>query len=298
MDPENQVMIVTDLKFQLDDMPNHISLNESVNITGFFTDQQQLISREDFLNLIDISVQVEGGEKWNMPAVVGKGGLFSVDIGKKLEKGRYDLKIIADGKTFKREVAKTIEVRGGLVTIEKQVDSTGRRVVIKLTPDVSVINASMMAVEATVSQIGKMPKTRVVEKKDGQWILSIEAPGQGGRKIVNFSIMANTIQGEAISPNVAPIVIDDSLFDKEIDKAPVDDPVQNDEGDSDEKSSPEKLEIDEDNDGDPEESVDWIKTSAIVVGINVLLIVLGFFGDKFMKKQSADKQEKLLSRLD
>lgn len=301
MDPENQVMIVTDLKFQLDEMPNHISLNESIDVTGFFTDQQQLISREDFLNLIDISVQVKDGEKWNMPAVIGKQGLFSVEIGKELKKGRYDLKIIADGKTFKREIAKTIEVKEGLVAMEKQVELAERRVTIKLIPDISVINVSMMAVEATISQSNKPSKAQAVEKKDGQWVLSIEAAGQGGRKIVNFSIMANTIQGDAISPNIAPVIIDDRLFDKEREATQLSEPVK----DEDEKASPEKMEIERDEDGldaeeveEPEEPIDWIKTSAIVVGINILLIAIGFFWYKIMKKKSADNQEKLLSRLD
>ncbi len=304
MDPENQVMIVTDLKFQIDAIPKHISLNEPVKVTGFFTDRQQLISREGFLNLIDIVVQIDGGEKRAIPAVIGKQGLFSKTLEGELKKGRHTLKIIADGKTFKREVAKTIDVKEGLVLMEKEVDLAGRTVTIKLIPDISVIDATMMAVEATISQVGRQAEMQVMEKKGGHWLLFVKAAGRGETKIINFSIMANTIQGIVISPNVAPIIIDDSLFEKERDKAQIDKPMNDDESGGKkvsiekEKKNLDEEELDDAEADDPEEPTDWIKVSSIVAGVNVLLIAVGFFGFKFLKKQSADKQDKLLSRLD
>ena len=60
-----------------------------------------------------------------------------------------------------------------------------------------------------------------------------------------------------------------------------------------EKESPEQAE-----EADEETSeVNWMKTGAIVVAINIILIAAGFFLYKLLKKRSAEKQTQLLDRL-
>jgi len=297
MDPENQVMIVTDLKFEIDALPNYISLNESVEISGFFTDQQQLISREEFLSLIDISIQQQDGEKWTMPAVTGKLGLFSRTLGSELKKGRHTLRIIADGKTFKRELSKTLEIIESLVLMEKQVDIPKRTVTIKLIPNKLALDMEMMAIEASITQIGKKPKKLAIEKKARHWELVVSAPESDVSQVVNFSIMANTLQGKAVSPRVHPIIIDNRLFKVEEPKAVLIEPENETIEDSIPESNDKAL---EENDAplDEAEPVHWMRTSMVVGVINILLITAGYFGFRFMRKQALSKQEQLLSRLD
>lgn len=299
MDPDNQVMIVTDLKFELDEVPKHLSLNETIDITGFFTDGQQLISKKDFLNLIDISIQQVGGKKWTMPAIAKKPGLFSQTIGKELKQGRHTLKIIADGKTFTREVDKIIEVKESLVRLEKAVDLESRTVTIKLIPDKTVINTGVMAIEATISQSGQPAKQQIILQTEGQWLLSVEAPETGESKIVNFSILTNTLEGEAISPNVPAVIIDERLFEqgkepveiaKPADKKAVVDKVKKQQAEKEDNSESEL-------EAEPE-SVNWVKTAVIVLIVNILLIVCAFFAYKYMKNKTLSQQQALLSRLD
>ncbi|MFW5442954.1 MAG: vWA domain-containing protein [Methylococcaceae bacterium] len=300
MDPDNQVMIVTDLKFQVDETANHISEQEAFEVTAFFTDQQQLISRDDFLNLIDISIvdSNEQGEKseWKMSPVSGKAGLFSQSIGGKLEKGKHTLKIIADGKTFKRESVRTFDVVTSPVQIETEVNVVARTVRLKLEADEAVINTKMMTVQAIISQSNKGTEHKEMEKINGTWVLEIAVPEQGGSRIINFSIMAKTVQGNPISLNVKPVVINESLFTKlDVEAKPEISPPEM-------ENTEEEVEL---NGGEPEDEIiveekagiNWVKTSLIVVGMNVFFITVGFFGFKFMKKKMAEKQEKLLDRL-
>jgi len=297
MDPENQVMIVTDLKFEVDELPNYISLNEQIEVTGFFTDKQQLITRKDFLSLIDISAQLEGGTKWNILPAKNKEGFFRQSIGEGLKTGRHVLKILADGKTFKREFAHNIEVTESLIEVQKDVNLKDRTVTITVIPDKSIINVDMMAVEANISQVAKQSKSHEMQRMDDQWQMLIQAPKRGDSIIVNFSIMANTVQGRAISPNIPSLVIDDRLFDSNKPKQPVIEARKNDKRTV-KKVISDKPEQEPQEQVDEVEAVNWTKTSIIVVIINVLLILSGFFGFKYMKKQTAEKQEKLLSRLD
>ena len=299
MDADNQVMIVTDLKFQLDDIPGHLSKNESFDLMAYFTDQQQLISREDFLSLIDITIEQMDSQgsknQWKMMPVAGKAGLFSKTIGPVLEKGKHTITVVADGKTFERESVLTIEVMDGPVVVETDVNQNERTVKLTLIPDKAILNTEMMTIEATISQSGKDAEIQVIDKKQGQWELVVNAPPEGGRKIINFSIMARTVQGNSVSPDIKPVVIDNSLFSKVVSEQEIK-PIE-------EKA--EEIVQDESNEDveetvatvEEEEGVNWIKTSAIVIGINIVLIIAVFFLLKYTKKKTLDKQAQLLDRL-
>ncbi len=300
IDPDNQVMIVTDLKFELDEIPTHILFKDSFNVSGFFTNQQQLITRSDFLQLIDLSIFLEDGQRFKMTAVSGKQGLFSKTLGAELKPGRHTLKIIADGQTFKREVTRVIEVIDSLIAVKKQVDSILHKVTIELIPNSIAINTDMMTIEASISQLGKQTVKQVLEKKSGQWKLVVNEPETGASKIVNFSVIANTPQGKSISPVILPIVVNTGLFNAAKPKVPIIKLKKK------KTKKPAKIadkieaEVEDEADIDKVEAepVNWVKTIIIILIINIILIAIGFFAYKYVKKQSATKQDQLLSRLD
>jgi uncharacterized protein (TIGR03503 family) len=299
MDPENQVMIVTDLKFQVDGIPKHIMENEALNLSAYFTDKQKLISRDDFLRLINIKVELTDaqGEKieWKMQAVKEKAGLFAKTIESTLKKGTYSLKIIADGTTFQRENIQTIKVIDSLISVEQDVDLTERKVNLKLIVDKTAINTESMNVQATISYPDQSSKTEEVEKIGDDWLLSIDAPDDDERILVNFSVMAKSNEGKLVTPNIKPVIISHSLFSvddievEEIKEAPI--KVVKKEIQS-------KEEVDEDDEFEEEnEPISWGKTWGVVIGVNIIFMVSGFFLIKMMKKRAAEKQAKLLGRL-
>jgi uncharacterized protein (TIGR03503 family) len=295
VDPDNQVMIVTDLKFKVDEIANHISAKESFKLTSYFTDQQQLISREDFLKLIEITVELvdEQGKKdqWIMQPVEGKAGLFSYKVKPLNKTGKYTITMIADAKTFKRESIQTIDVIEGSVGVETEINKVDRTITLKIIADEGIIDSQMMSVQVTIDQPGQASETHTLEKKSGNWQIIIEAPEQGKRKIINFSIMAKTKQGDSISPNIKPIVINDSLFAA---PEPVEEKKKEEIVAENVENKP--LEIVEEP-VEVKDEVNWMKTSIIVVVVNIILIAGCFFTFKFMKKRTADKQTQLLNRL-
>lgn len=309
MDPDNQVMIVTDLKFELDDIPNHLLANEKLDVVGFFTNNSKLISRQDFLSLINISVQIGAAKKLEVPAVSGKQGLFSLSLENQLKPGKQVLKIVADGKTFVRELNQTIEVIESLIEVNKKIKLKEREVEIELIPNSTALNTEMMTIEANISQLGKPSVRKVIEKKLGKWLLLITEP-KTGSKMINFSIIANTTSGESVSPVILPITINKRLFDEEQQKERVEKAKKKAEEDKIKAAEKEEEEdeMEEEKDSDKnegeegvkeqEEPINWVKTSIIVLLVNIVFIAAGFFGYKFIKKGAATKQEQLLSRLD
>ena len=307
MDPDNQVMIVTDLKLQLDDFPNYISVNESFDLRAYFTDQQQLISREDFLSLIDISIQQvdDQGRKneWKMMPVEDKAGFFSKTIEPLLGKGIHTITVLADGQTFERERVLSIEVVGSPVVVETDINQSERTVRLTLVTDQTIINTEMMTIQATITQSGKDAEVQNVDENEGRWELVVDAPAEGESKTISFSIMAKTVQGSSILPDVKPVVIDDSLFSKVVPESVSDlDEEKKDEENKPEEKTAEEVIQEQSNDQtkdtvEEKKPVNWIKTSVIVVGINIVLIIVFFLLYKFIKKKAVDKQAQLLERL-
>lgn len=294
MDPDNQVMIVTDLKFNVGDIPNHLSNQDSIDLTAYFSDTHELISREDFLSLIDVSVELINavGEKteWGMEADTEKLGLFRKRVDPILGEGQYTIKIKADGKTFQREHIQAINVDKSLISVTIDVDKELRSVVIKLIPDESEINTDMMSIQANITQIGEGAETRDLIENRGGWELVLNRLEEGSEQIINFSIIASSIKGKALSPNVKPIMINDGFFAKRK-KKPELIKIKDDL----EKEETPVVELDED---EEEEEINWTKTAGIVVGINLVLLIAGFFLFKFFKKRAAVVQAQLLARLE
>lgn len=300
MDPDNQVMIVTDLKFKVEDIPNHISDQESFDLTAYFSDKHQLISREEFLSLIEISIELinEDREKkeWKMQPVTEKAGLFRKIVEPGLGKGKHTLKIKADGKTFQREYIQEIEVVESLIRVDVEVNKKSRMVTIKLTPDKNVINTEMMSIQASFAQSGQVVENRELINKNDTWELVLQETLEGERKIINFSITARSLKGNALSPNLKPIVVDDSLFFKSKIESQNEEVDQNLEKTIDDQSD--NFDDEDEDDIDENNDVNWMKTSAIVVVVNIILIAIGFFLFNFLKKRAANSQAQLLARLE
>ncbi len=294
MDPDNQVMIVTDLKFKVEDIPNHISDQESLDLSAYFSDKHELISREEFLSLIEISIELinETGEKkeWKMQSVTEKPGLFQKIVEPGLGKGKHTIKIKADGKTFQREYIQSIEVAESLIRVDVEVNKKSRMIIIKLIPDKDVINIEMMSIQASIAQSGQVVENRELINKNNTWELVLQKTLEGERKIINFSITARSLKGNALSPNLKPIVVDDSLFFKS--------KIESQNEEIEQNLEKTKDDLDDEDEDDIDDNVNWMKTSAIVVIVNIILIAFGFFLFNFLKKRAANSQAQLLARLE
>ncbi len=296
IDPDNQVMIVTDLKFNLDELPKQIMEKESFELSAYFTEKHQLISRGDFLSLINITIEQsdDQGEKkeWKMHTVKARAGLFSQTLGSTFSKGKHRLKIIADGKTFQREIVHSLEVMESIISVEQNVDLREKVVHLRLVADKAIINTNRMNVQAVITYENQKSERKEIEKKADYWELSVDSPEGDERVLINFSVMANTIKGKPISPNIKPIVIHSSLFSaaevkefaKEINQEPL---VQKETIEEQEAE-----ELDEE-----KEPLSWSKTWGIVVAVNIVFIAAGFFLFRLLKKRTAEKQAELLGRL-
>ncbi len=312
-DPANQVMIMTDMKLHIDDLPEYISEQETVGIRIHFTEHGQLIKRQDFLKLVDVTLQQSdelGREKnWKLLPQADHPGYFSQQIHKTLTKGRHTLKILADGKTFKREIVRILEVIESVMRIKKSFDSELGKVTLELIPDQAVIDTDMITVKVDVKRSSERLESHEITPQAGRMLLELDRPEPGEKIIVNFSVFAKTVRGEPVTPKIKPVIIDDqwvaavqSIPEAKHDNAlkGVEDgtetdaakPVKREEADN-------QIETDEEEqvDEEVEENGSWGIVIGGVVLINLILLALGFFAYRYLRKKAAAKQEQLLERL-
>ncbi len=124
--------------------------------------------------------------------------------------------------------------------------------------------------------------------------MTVTAAKAGERKIINFTVMAQTVEGLPVSPVVPAVMIDDSLFDNSAAEEVIDVQVEQ------LPEAEEKLaeQVSEEESETEHEAVDWLKSSILVLLVNLLLMTAGYFIYKFIKKRELEKQQQLLSKLD
>lgn len=291
-DPDNQVMIVTDLKMLVDELPNFVAEKEPVTLKVHFTDQGKPISRADFLSMITMAVSLDGKPPFSMGPVSGQAGFFARSFGD-LSPGKHSFKIVADGKTFKRELQKEIDVVSAPIAVEKIIDSDKRAVTLKLIPDSALLDVTTLAVEVVINRTGKPPETHALVTKDGVWAVKLEDLAPGSETTVNFNATAKTLDGKPVSPAIKPVKIDDGFFLKNVAEPVVvpEPPMQE------EHAVKADSVVDKHEEAPQEAATNWLLVGGLVLGINLLMFGGGFFIYRTMKKANAEKQKQLLEKL-
>ncbi|ANE54402.1 vWA domain-containing protein [Methylomonas sp. DH-1] len=315
VDPDNRVMIVTDLKLQLSEIPNFVGEHEAVAIEAHFTDRDRLITRADFLGMLSLEVGLDQQAPLKM-APAGKPGFFQQNLNG-LALGKHSLKILADGKTFKREIISEIQVVAAPISVEREIDAAQRRVRLLLKPDLAVVDPAGMVVNAQVSRDGKPPETHVATEKDGIWQLELAELPPAAITKVGFNVMAKDRNGKPLAPAVKPLTIDDSWFQPAeppagaaVHAAEHGEHVQHDAAaaaaaesghepaaEHPSAESPPAAHAPPEQPHTPAEPTNWWLVGGILVAINLLFGVGGFFIHRYLKKSEAEQHQRLLERL-
>lgn len=121
IDPDNRVMVVTDLQLETNDLPNHVLVGERFDMSATLTEQGDAIERESFLQLVETTLtqQPVAGETQQNPLYRPVNQqTFRAELGALFEVGRNDIIITAKGPTFERQRRQSIN----LIAVPMQID--------------------------------------------------------------------------------------------------------------------------------------------------------------------------------
>jgi len=296
MDPDNQVVILTDLKMHLNDIASFMPEKQSLPIKLHFTDKDQLIKRPDFLELVTIGLSLDQQPPVTLEADKSQPGYFTQTLNE-LMAGKHSIKLIADGKTFKRELEREFEVVSTPVTVDVSPDKTQRSVTLTFKPDISVIDVQSLVINITLHKSNQETDTAIVMQTDGNWVFMLEKLPEGESLLLNFDVVAQSLDGKALKPLLAPITLDDNLFPVE-EKTETPAAITPDITPAVVTSEPTIP-----HPPAPEENTvavsdnNWTLTLSIIIGSNIMLGIIGFFAYRMLRKANQRKQLELLERL-
>jgi uncharacterized protein (TIGR03503 family) len=216
IDPDNRVMIVTNLKIKTNYLPNNIYLGEKIDVKLTLRDQKEIITDDDFLQLTSISITKQ--DKNDKPSKKkflhdnGLGddkkahdGVFDVSIGKTIQTGKNKYVIRASSDTFARELQQTFTVHdvallsAELEIIEKDGGDIKR---VRVSPNLEYINPKQIKISAELYSNDKSPQF-VTLKNDNlqqlEWYFETDNLNPDENYQIIFHMKSHSLRGRPIN---------------------------------------------------------------------------------------------------
>jgi len=282
LDPDNQVMIVTDLKLRVEPLPNYLVGGESLTVAAELTDHDRRITRENFLRLVHFRLRREDDESAQWPLNPAEDpGMFAATLEPPAQPGTYTFTLTAASNTFQRRWEQSVEVIANPVELDLALpEQVGGDAVVRLIPDPHVIDLKSFRATA-VPENGR--PVSLVPIGEGHW---------EGRIPVGAEAMTVTLQAEAQDHAGRPLPLAFKPLTLEVQAAS---PTEAEETETVEEEDPE-AELEEEL-LEEETTPQWWRAAAIAGAGNLVLALLGFLAWRWLAKQNEKRRQALLERL-
>jgi uncharacterized protein (TIGR03503 family) len=211
VDPDNRVIIITDLKMVSNDLPSRVLQGELTKINIQFTDQGKRIVNKEFLDVVAIkSVHIDNNGISEPRPVFDNGkdgdsasgdGVFTLTVGKDIGKGKVELVLTAEGKTFVRERRYVVESIPA-VTMDNLEGERGGKAGLMATvmPEPNLVDGQSLQVEAQlIPEQGEPVAVMFLPGPDGMsresWIDRSELKGSWNLAV---NIKAKSVSGSQL----------------------------------------------------------------------------------------------------
>ncbi|MCW8930679.1 MAG: VWA domain-containing protein [Gammaproteobacteria bacterium] len=317
-DPDNRVLVVTNLQIQTNRMPNNLFVGENLNAALFMTDNNKKITDDNFLQFISMSaVQKEPSVKeaknikrWFLHDnglrgdIEAHDGLFNVQVNNTLEIGNNKFTFQASTETLKREINHSVmvhDIKLLSTRVEQQQKGNKNFHQILVSPNIEFVDPRKITMTASLiagdklqdDDPGETIKFQQFNPKILEWSYESESldPEKDYHIIVHMQTQTRT--GRPIDYVSQPIQLNLPTFDNLLltpdqllaEEAP--------EINTDEEIIEElQEEISE------TEETDWLMSIIIAVVVNIIVGVGGFFGYRKWKNTRENAYDELTGELE
>ncbi|MCU7905684.1 MAG: VWA domain-containing protein [Candidatus Thiodiazotropha sp. (ex Epidulcina cf. delphinae)] len=219
-DPDNRVMVVTDLKMRTTELPNRLIQGQSLPIVAGFIDHGKPIRKREFLQVVNVSAtrRDSAGESEARPlldngsesdATAGDGRFSMAFGGESLNSGIGELVINATGPTFVREKRITFEVAPPVI-LDVSPKGDGGLLSVKIVPDSQLINPASLRIEAWLEDAegSEFPlNPEAVADAPGTYG-EIDLMGFAGKRKITVKAVADTRSGAEITYLDSPVEVE------------------------------------------------------------------------------------------
>ncbi|MFM1892017.1 MAG: hypothetical protein RLZ44_1094 [Pseudomonadota bacterium] len=273
-DPDNRVMIVTDLKLETSELPNRLAVGESVPFAMHLSNKGQIIDRPAFLDLVQIRAEYSAADGPATHALNDLGqaddeqagdGRYSTRIGGEAARGEIELSVVAESNTFVRQKRLLFTVTE---PAELRVVAADAAPHAELAVDSAVL-PEVAAVELWQDdpQGGRVALT-LVAGPDGVWTAPLTDPAWPVRASVEGQTRAGNLLAKTLGPVYAPGV--EPAADPPAEPAPEASPAA-----ASASAVPPEVAAEDAAPAEPAAESGWLLPGLIIGGVNLLLIAGG-----------------------
>lgn len=217
IDPDNRVMVVTDLKLKSTDLPNNILIGESFDFDASLTENNKVIVRKDFLNLVDATLLEESEIADPINTNLNKElqeGVYRTHVGDSFQPGRNDVVISFKSATFERERRQSVNVveMPFDINVEQLKDVNSRTHRLTLTPDLDFIKLTPLSITALLTGSDGSEWSYEVQKQGEQkWQLTLADLMDNEVYSLALQLRGETIKGRSLFLQPQVITLEDEL---------------------------------------------------------------------------------------
>jgi uncharacterized protein (TIGR03503 family) len=207
-DPDNRVMVVTDLKMRVTDVPDRVVLGESLPLSVSFVSEGVQVTRRSFLERLRVYAGWADGASPMQPLNDrGEGGDAVADDAR-LDAtlvagptaGRAQLRVLADGLSFVRDRTVDLELLApGTLTVTPA--DAGTEVVVAVQPE--LVDPDATEAEAWVERRGKRRPLSLQRAGASRWETKVD--GLGAADAIHAAIRGKTQAGRAFEYRPPPL---------------------------------------------------------------------------------------------
>lgn len=215
LDPDNRVTVVSDLKMEIENLPNTLFPGQQIDFEVYLHEDGQILTREEFLKLmtVEMTMTAESGRSGSKvisdPSNVPKDGRYKESIKRLSKEGQYELQISVDGKTFQRMKKAYIQVRQPIgFEIRKRIVDGQEAYAVRVIPQVPDIEVSRTRV---IAKLKSPDQTSVIQAmpwiEEGVWEAVIQ-PNKGlGEYKIAMNVKGRFAQNQEFRIKPDPIVL-------------------------------------------------------------------------------------------
>lgn len=290
LDPDNRVMVVTDMQLRTSDLPNNVLVGEQFEFEATLTEKGEVITRPAFLDLVDGHLsrqQVEHQEDLTLQREADE-AIYRATLGTGFEAGRNDVIVTMRSATFERQRRQSINVIASPISVESsQLEQAERSHRIEVQADSSLIQPQSLQISALLrEQDGNEWPYEMLKIGDNAWRLTITDLAPDLDYTLSLQLRGETPEGRKVFLLPEPIALHDMAVPavaEETASEIIDMPVQ------DESSVEETLAINEpdvlETTAEPEPAA-MSDTMKLLIG-NAIILLLLLAGVIWWRKQTA-----------
>lgn len=321
IDPDNRVMVVSNLGLKVAPVPNNLLAGEAINYEVSLLEEGEKITKPDFLKLVEAKLTQDKDGQTSRLAMFYDGGehSFKQNFFTDTYEGVLNLRLDIKSPTFERTRNHAINIYGSPLTHSLSLTDSKNdfhRVLFSVRED--IVEKDSLKVSLSITYPDGEKQFMAIDDFDTP--LELKALPQGGKYKIATDIKGKSILGRDFSVSPAAITFDANPTQEylaesnkpkepeeklqpdevkpEIEESKAPESKTEEDKSEEETPQPESAEEESSEQLEPqEEATDWMLWLYIGLGANLLLGVLGFLGWKLIKKKNQQSSALMADQL-